>query len=188
MTSRAPGREGGATLLLVMMLLLVTAWLALSAYRISSQEARIVGNYQAQRQATAAAQRAIEQTISSNLFTKDPQAVAATPIDTDMDGDAKVDLQARLDPPPACVGVRPIKTVELDVSQAADRVCLQSSGRGSNLVLATGTASTAGDSLCAASDWNVSAAVSDPVTNTSVRVNQGVAIRLEAADAKSYCK
>ena len=180
--------EAGSALLAVLVLLFVMGWFALSAFRISTQQLRIVGNEQAQHQATAAAQRAIDRTISSNAFSKDPAAVALIPIATDVDGDGDDDFTARLDPAPACIRVRPIKTMELDIAKAADRVCLQSGGSSGNLLVVPGSAVAAGDSLCANSEWNVAAAVSDVTTNTSVTVQQGVAIRVVASDAKNFCK
>jgi hypothetical protein len=84
--------------------------------------------------------------------------------------------------------VRPIKTMELDITKAADRVCLQSSGASGNVIVRPGGVVAAGDSLCANSEWNVAASVSDPITNTSVTVQQGVAVRVVASDAKNYCK
>jgi hypothetical protein len=71
-------RQQGAALFVVMVLLIAIAWFALSSFRISSQHLQIVGNSEVRQQ--AAAQQAIEQTISSNMFTKDPAAVAASPI------------------------------------------------------------------------------------------------------------
>ena len=47
---------------------------------------------------------------------------------------------------------------------------------------------TAGDSPCFATEWNVSAAVNDPVTHTDVTVNQGIAIRLLKEDAERSCR
>ena len=175
-------------MLLVLVLMLALLWFALSASRIGGQGLQIVGNMQADRQATAAAQRAIDQTISSNAFTKDPAAVAATPIATDVDGDGHDDFTAMLTPAPKCFRVRPIKTMELDVAKAADRVCLQSSGAGGNLFEVPNTASASGDSLCAYSEWNIGARVDDPVTRTTVAVNQGVGIRVEKANASNFCK
>lgn len=183
-----PQRQRGAALFVVLVLMLVMAWFALSAFRISSQQLQIVGNSQAEQQATAAAQRAIDLTISSNAFSKDPAAVASIPISTDVDGDGQDDFTAKLEPQPKCVRVRPIKTVELDVTKAADRVCLQSSGSGGNLIVVPGAGVTASDSLCANSEWDIAAGVSDPKSNASVTVHQGVAIRVVASDAKNYCK
>jgi hypothetical protein len=181
-------RERGAALFVVLVLLMTMLWFALSAFRIGGQGIQIVGNVQAEHQATAAAQRAIDQTISSNLFTKDPAAVAAAPIPTDIDGDGSADFTAQLDPVPKCYRVRPIKTMELDIDKAADRVCLQSSGGTGNLFDVPGAPVGAGDSLCAYSEWNVGARVNDPVTRTNVAVSQGVGIRVEKANADNYCK
>jgi hypothetical protein len=185
-----PARHGqsGAALFVVLILMFVMGWLALSAYRISSQHLQIVGNSQAEQQATAAAQRAIDLTISSNAFTKDPTAVAAIPIASDIDGDGKDDFVAKLEPAPKCIRVRPIKNMELDVAKATDRVCLQSSGGSGSLIVAPGAVVAAGDSLCANSEWNIASAVADATTNSAVTIHQGVAVRIVASDAKNFCK
>ena len=81
------------------------------------------------------------------------------------------------------------KTMELDIALAQDRVCLQSSGGDGNLIVTVPTGPVlAGDSLCANSEWNVSATVDDAVTRTSVVVHQGVGIRVEKANADNFCK
>ena len=178
----APGQQRGVALFIVLVLMLALLWFGLSASRIGGQGLQIVGNMRADRQATAAAQRAIDQTISSNAFTKDPAAVAAAPIATDIDGDGHDDFTAMITPAPKCFRVRPIKTMELDVQKAPDRVCLQSSGGTGNL------ASASGDSLCAYSEWNIGARVNDASTRTNVTVNQGVGIRVEKANASNFCK
>jgi hypothetical protein len=188
MNGAGPARQRGAALFVVLILMFVMGWLALSAFRISSQHVQIVGNSQAEQQAAASAQRAIDVTISSNAFTKDPKAVALAPIPTDIDGDGRDDFVAKLDPVPKCIRVRPIKNIELDVAKATDRVCLQSSGGSGNLVTAPGSVVGAGDSLCANSEWNIAAAVADATTNTTVTINQGVAVRVVASDAKNFCK
>jgi hypothetical protein len=181
-------RQQGAALYVVLVLLLVIAWIAVAVARISGQQLQIVGNSQIEHDGIVVAQRAIDSTISSNDFSKDPAAVANIPIATDVDGDGAVDLTAKLTPQPACIRVRPIKTMELDVTKVGDRACLQSSGASGNLVQVPGVAVSAGDSLCAASEWDVAAAASDPKSNMSVTVHQGVTVRLVASDAKNYCK
>lgn len=182
------GYQRGAALFVSLVLLLALLWFVLSASRIGGQGLLIVGNLQAERQATAAAQRAIDQTLSSNAFTKDPAGVAAIPIATDIDGDGHDDLTAQLTPVPKCFRVRPIKTMELDVIKATDRVCLQSSGGTGNLFEVPNTAVASGDSLCAYSEWNIGAKVDDATTRTSVTVSQGVGIRVEKANANNFCK
>jgi hypothetical protein len=180
--------QRGTALFVVMVLLLAMVWFALSSFRISSQQLQIVGNAQADQHATAAAQRAIDLTISSNAFTSDPAAVAARPITSDVDGDGRDDFTAILTPKPKCVRVRPIKTTELDIAKANDRACLVSSGSGGSLVERPGQPVASGNSLCANSEWDVTAAVDDAVSNTAVTVHQGVAVRVVATDAATFCK
>ena len=87
MRSALPREQKGAALFLVLVLMVAMVWFAMSALRISRQNLHIVGNRQAETQATAVAQHAIEQTISSDQFSKNPAAVGAIPIPTDIDGD-----------------------------------------------------------------------------------------------------
>lgn len=189
MKALSASAERGAALLVVLVMLLLVGWFAISSFVVTGQHLQIVGNSQVRQQATATAQRAIEQTISSNLFTQDPAAVAAAPIATDIDGDGVDDFTARLTPQPACIRIRPIKTAELNIADARDRVCLQSSGTPGTMVIdRPGAAVAAGDSMCSNSEWNVAAAVSDAVSGSSVTVNQGVAIRVAAIDGENFCK
>jgi hypothetical protein len=186
--ARSRAGERGSVLFVVMVLLLTMVWFAVSVFRISSQQLQMVGNAQAEQHATAAAQRAIDLTISSNQFTVDPAKVAAIPISTDVDGDGKNDFTARLAPQPKCIRVRPLKTMELDISKASDLACMQSSGSGGNLRETPGAPVASGNSLCANSEWDIGAAVDDPASNTAVTVHQGVAIRVARDDAATFCK
>jgi len=189
-----PARAGrsrdqrGATLFVVVIILIAVAWFALTGFRISGQHLQLVGNNQAHQHIAAAAQRAIEETISSNAFTKDPAAVAASPIATDIDGDGIDDFTATLAPAPKCYRVRPIKTSELDITLAGDRQCLLSSGGNGILIERPGAAPPSGDSLCANSEWNVAAAVNEAGSGATVTINQGVGIRVAKTDAQNFCK
>jgi type II secretory pathway pseudopilin PulG len=188
-TRRPRGRQGGAALFVVMIMLMVMAWFGVSTLRLSGQNQQIVANTQARQHVTAAAQRAIEQTISSNLFTVDPAAVAAAPIESDVDGDNHPDFTAMLDPIPACFRVRTVKTAELDMSDPKDRKCLQSSSAGGTIIVERpGAPVPAGDSMCANTDWNIAARVDDARSGSAVVVNQGIAIRVAQVDALNYCK
>jgi hypothetical protein len=188
---KRPGghRERGMALLFVLVILMMLAWFGLSGMRLTGQHLQIVGNSQARTQATAAAQRAIEQTISSNQFALDPRAVAAAPIETDVDGDGHNDFRAVLDPVPRCARVRPIKTSELDVALARDRVCLLSSDAGgTQRIEQPDTPVATGDSLCAASEWDIVARVDDRRSGAVVAVQQGVGIRVGKYEASNYCR
>ena len=197
MRTAPPQAQQGAALFVVLVLMIAMVWFAMSALGISRQNLQIVGNRQAETQATAAAQRAIEKAISSDLFSKDPAAVAAVPVPTDIDGDGINDFTALLTPQPKCVRLRPIKAVEITPTDIATMIatkktgCLASTqppGSASGGYIEQPGRVTAGDSPCFATEWNVSAAVDDPLTHTKVTVNQGVAIRLLKQDAEISCK
>ena len=187
--TRVPQRERGMALMFVLVMLMLLAWFGLSGMRISGQHMQIVGNTQARAHAVAAAQRAIEQTISSYQFVLDPKAVAAAPVETDIDGDGHADFTAVLTPAPKCTRVRPIKTSELDIALRTDRACLMSSDSGgTQLVERPGAVVAAGDSLCASSEWDVAARADDPRSGSSAWLQQGIGIRVSKYDASNYCK
>ena len=197
MRNAPPQAQQGAALFVVLVLMIAMVWFAMSALGISRQNLQIVGNRQAETQATASAQRAIEKAISSDLFSKDPAAVAAVPVPTDIDGDGTIDFTALLTPQPKCVRLRPIKAVEITPTDIATMIatkktcCLASTqppGSASGGYIEQPGRVVAGDSPCFATEWNVSAAVDDPMTHTKVTVNQGVAIRLLKEDAEKSCK
>jgi len=189
--------QRGASLFVVMVLMLAMAWLAMSAMRIGRQNLSMVGNRQAEAQSTAAAQSAIEQTISSDAFTKDPKAIAAVPIKTDIDGDGKADFVAQLAPAPKCMRIRPMKANEISIGDIEKMLATKHMGclattqppgsANGGYVEAQGPVQ-AGNTPCYATEWNVSATVNDPVTHTRVQVSQGVGIRLLKEDAENACK
>ncbi len=179
-------RARGVTLIIALIMMAALGLLAAWAMKSSTTNLRIVGNGQARLESFAAAQAAIEQTISSPLFTQQPAALAALPINIDIDGDGVPDQIARLSPAPACYRLRVVKMSELDAATAADLPCLRSSSA-QNAGIDTGSASGGADSLCADSEWNVRAEVSDTATGAKVAVNQGVAVRGLVTDAINSC-
>ncbi len=78
-------RQRGAVLFMGLVLLVAMTLLAVSAIRVSNSSLKVVGNMQAQSEATAAAQQAIDGIMASvnNFYT--PVASTAT-IDTNNDG------------------------------------------------------------------------------------------------------
>ena len=179
----AARRQRGVTLIIALMMLTALGLLAAWALKAGTLNVRAVGNMQARQEVLAAAQTAIETTISSPEFSQQPVTVGARPITVDIDGDGAVDLTARLLPAPACYRVMAVKMSELDPSVEADRACVRPQ-------LTTGIESDAlpsGESLCADSEWNLRATVTDDNTGASVAVNQGVALRGLITDATNSC-
>ena len=187
MGARRLPRQRGATLIVALIMLVALAMLSVWAFNAGTMNMRVVGNSQARQEAIAAAQAATELTLSTPLFTQDPLAVAAGAIPIDVDGDAVPDYSAQLTPAPSCYRVRVLKVNELDPSSAGDRACLGSSTAQNPGIETAGVAPVAGDSLCADSDWNLRAVVSDARTHATAAVNQGIAVRSLTTDTASAC-
>ena len=176
----------GATLFVAMIMLAALSLMAAWAFSSSTMNTRVVGNSQMRAEVFAAAQTAIEQTISSPTFMQQPAVVAAAPIAIDVNGDGVADQTARLTPAPNCYRTRTVRMGELDPAQAPDRACLRSASA-TNLGIESATGSGSGDSLCADSEWSVRAQVSDLATGATVATAQGVATRGLITDAANGC-
>jgi hypothetical protein len=187
MLAGRPHAQRGATLIVALIMLVALAMLSLWSFNSGTMNLRVVGNSQARQEVVAAAQAATELTLSTPLFTQDPLAVAAGAIPIDIDGDAVPDYQARLTPAPSCYRVRVLKVSELDATSPGDLACLGSSMSMNPEIDAPGVASVVGDSLCADSEWNVRAVVSDARSHATAAVNQGVAVRSLTTDTASAC-
>ncbi len=180
-------RQRGVPLIIALIMLLALTMLSLWAFNAGTTNLRVVGNSQARQEVVAAAQAATELTLSSSLFVQDPVAVAAGAIPIDVDGDGVADYSAQLTPPPSCYRVRTLKVNELDPSSSGDRACLGSSMGTNPGIEVAGSAATTGDSLCADSEWNVRAVVSDPRSHATAAVNQGIGVRSLSTDTASSC-
>ena len=180
-------RQRGATLIIALIMLVALAMLSLWSFNAGTMTLRVVGNSQTRQEVVSAAQAATELTLSTPLFTQEPVAVSANAIPIDIDGDAQPDYQARLTPAPACYRVRVLKVNELDPSSEGDRACLGSSTVQNPGIETAGAAPATGDSLCADSEWNVRAVVSDTRSHATAAVNQGVAVRTLTTDTASAC-
>jgi Tfp pilus assembly protein PilX len=162
--------QRGITLLLTMIFLILMSLFAISTFKTSSSNVRIVGNMQVRQEGLASAQQAIELIISSTLFSTDPDLVAQSPIGVDIDGDGKDDYVVNISPKPNCYRVTPNPTC---VPGAAN------SNGASGILIAGLTAASSG--LCYIQEWNVRAVVTDPRSGMSVVVNQGVGIPSSSA-------
>lgn len=184
---RMPVRQRGATLIVALIFLVLMSLFAINAFMGSSTNMRVVGNMQARQEAVSAAQDALEATISSTSFAFTPAAVASAPVNVDIDGNGSTDYVVSLTPQPTCYRVMPIKNNQLDPNVAADRECITSSLiRNSGIDTSEATVSS-DDSLCANTEWNLRAQVTDTRTGALVAVNQGVGIRVLSSDAATSC-
>lgn len=157
----------GATLLLVMIVLILMAMFAASIFRIASNNLRVVGNMQTKQEATAAAQLAIELVIGSSAFITDPDLVSQSPVDVDIEGDGTVDYVVRFSPKPSCYRVTP---------SASCGPAAPSSGGMSGTLIEGPTGSVTAANTCYLKEWNVRAVVEDARTGATVAINQGVSV------------
>jgi len=170
--------QRGITLFVALVMLVMVTLLAVSSFRVSNTNLKVVASMQGKGEATAAAQAAIEQVLSNAAFAADPAAVAAVPIAIDMNGDAKPDYSVTLDPKPVCLKARPTNPAELDISKDTDRPCF-----GTALI---GQANLA--TSCAETIWEVAAKTKDDLTGAETLVRQGVSMRTSTTEAESSCK
>lgn len=184
----APRRQQGATLVVALIFLILMSLFAVSAFRGSSNDLRVVGNMQARQEAIGAAQVAMEKTISSATFSSNPDNVAANPVPVDIDNNGAADYEVRMLPRPKCYRAKAIKTVELDAAVPGDLACMKSGVVTTGGIEDAGGGGSAADSLCANTEWNLRAEVTDTRTGAKVAVNQGVAIRVLETDAMNSCK
>jgi PilX N-terminal len=180
----AKDRQAGVTLFTALIMLVAITLLALSALNSTTTNLRVVGNMQSRSEALNAAQQAIETAISSPRFFETPDDALPEPcgapntLCTDLNGDGAPEYVTRLDPAPACVSARVIKTSELNLARAEDLGC--SAARGQR-------GSPNGNSLCADTRWEITAESSSTYSGTKVTVTQGVELRVGVSDAEALC-
>jgi Tfp pilus assembly protein PilX len=172
-----PRRERGIVMIMALIILVMVTLLAVSSFRVSNTNLKVVSSMQGRQEAVASAQAAIEQVISSAYFTEEPAIVAATPITVDINNDGTADYTVAV-AKPACVRSRPTQAAQLNLAVENDRKCLGTARVGAGSI----------SSFCSDTIWEVSASTADRVTGASTTVRQGVAMRVSATDALSACK
>lgn len=167
MNSPAPKRaQRGATLAVGLIMLVLITVMVTSAFNVSSTNLTSVGNMQFRDEAIAAANKAIEQVLSSP-FTDSPAGQA---IDVDINNDDTPDYEVVF-AAPSCVS-----DSEIVVAGAAP----SSVSLGSSFAVA---GSTFHQTI-----WDLSASVSDAdVSGASVQVRQGVRVLLTQAQYNAVC-
>lgn len=146
----------------LIMLVLITL-IAVSAIESSSSSIQVVGNAQFREEATAAAQQAIENVISSSAFTITPPA----PQNIDINNDGTSDYTVTFSPTPSCS--------KYSAVDAATEVGLPKDCYGS------------GGPYCFRTFWDVTAAVDDATTGAKVTVHQGVRMLVGLNAALTAC-
>src|SRR5690349_10134390 len=142
-THSQPRAQRGATLLVGLIMLLLLTMLSLSAFNTSTVQLRVVGNSQARQESIAAANMALQKTLSTADFMVNPATVASTPVTVDIDLDGSADYTVNVTP--SCSSSIPFLNAQLDVNNAEDFKCFVSQELFD------------GKSLCARSSWELRA-------------------------------
>jgi len=197
-------RQQGATLLLVLIMLIMLTLFAVSAMNQGTMNLKVVGNQQTRSEALDASQWVIDKVISTTQFIDSPGNAIPNPCNGtyntlcfDMNGDGKYDYTTTLTPNPQCVQARSLKVGELRLKDATgkfdptseDVACLQAQQQGA---FGISGAAAAGDSLCANTVWEITAQTlssGSTVATSSVNMTttQGVAVRVKALDMQANC-
>jgi hypothetical protein len=107
-----------------------------------------------------------------------------------VNGDNTNEIFVTLPAAPACIRVRPIPASELSPTRVEDAGCFASTSAGGIAVEGGGgaTPATGPSSLCANSEWSVTARATDASTSTSVEVVQGFAVRVPTVSIPEGCE
>ena len=195
---RSTRRQEGATLLVTLIMLIMLTLFAISAMNTSTTNLQVVGNMQARSAALAASQQTIEATVSTTAFIDTPANAIVNPcggvpntLCVDLNGDGVNDLTTTLTPAPSCSQGRIVKVSELVITSptSEDVGCVQAQQQGT---FAVAGASTAGDSLCGQTVWDISAVTlatgkSSTTSDVKFGATQGVGVRVKALDVVSSC-
>jgi len=149
------GRQSGATLLIVLIMLVMITLFVVSMIRLSSTNLKVVGNMQAQRALEASAQQAIENSISTYAFFSDAANNAGQwPAGNNF--------------------LLPAPVVNGYAIQISRPTCVNSAPAQGNTLKA--------NLIPEDTNWEISASSTDSVTGAQINLSQGVRMRLPAGN------
>lgn len=176
--------QRGATLLVALVILVLMTMTAVLSFNLGRTNSVIVGNQQAQQQATDMARAALDDVISKTYFATSPAAPfgSSNSKGYDIDGNGSTDVTVLMSPAP-CIKNFTILPVDPDDTSAQGCVGSQQQTMGVEGAAASGT-------LCADVIWELTAVATDNVTEASTVAVQGVRIRQDAnatINSANYC-
>jgi hypothetical protein len=158
-------RERGATLVVGLIMLVLITLLVTSAFTLSNTNSKSVGNMQIRNEAIAAANKAIEQVVSSPFTT----APAAEAIDVDLNNDGAMDYTVTF-AAPTCVSATQISGTGMPPSS-----------------ISLGSAFSVSANNFYQTVWDLDANVTDQASGASARVRQGVRVLLTQTQYNAVC-
>ena len=181
--------QSGITMFMVLIMLLLLTLLAVTTFGLGSSSLQIVGNFQHRNEALAAAQEAIERTLSTTRLMTNPAAIFLTPctvantICIDVNGDGSNDITVQLTPQPSCVKAQVIPNAQLNLAIPEDLACSLAPTQGTFGIVGVPT----GNSQCTNSIWEIRAVATDNATKGNLAVTEGAAVRVPNATVATYC-
>jgi Tfp pilus assembly protein PilX len=183
--------QGGMALIVGLILLALMTVMAITGFNIGRTSLDIVGNMQSRQEVIAAANSAIQAAISTRRLFEEPDAVFLNDYCNDdrntrcydTNDDGIDDITVELTPQPVCVSAQIIPNNALKVDSDSNAAgCITGVGQTFGI---EGTAT--GSSLCANSIWEIVAVATDEVTEASVTVTQGAAVRVPTDEVGTHC-
>lgn len=167
-------RQRGMALVVVLVMLIVLTLLVVSAIRFGIINLKITGNAQAEAEATAAAQVAIETTINTINATPDISTLAQQTMTVSTGGTSYAVSVEK----PGCIFNKNINNADLDPTKAGDQACFE--GTDTEKVVTTGNTLTTTPTACKDQQWDVLANVDDSRSGVKATLLQGVSVRVGA--------
>lgn len=159
LSAQTPGSQKGVTLVVGLIMLVLITLIVAGAFTLSSSNLKSVGNMQVREESVAAANLAVEQVISSP-FTDAP---VDQDINVDIDKNGTTDYIVKV-LAPTCI-----------------KALIATAPGASEIGFVGGGGSTWN------TEWDIDAQVTDAASGGSVRVRQGVRIRLSEAQKDLVC-
>lgn len=177
MPTYAPRRRAqqGITLFIALVILVMITLLAVSAFRVTNTNLKLVSGMQGREEGLTSVQAVIEQILSSAFFTEQPATIAATHYGVDVNSDGNEDYTVQV-AAPKCIRTTPVMIGA--VVTPSDLKCAGSARRGSTHI----------SSYCSDTIWEVTGTTTDKLTAAATTVRQGVAVRVAITDAATSCK
>lgn len=186
--------QRGVTLIVVLIFLVMLTLFSVSAFKASTSNARATASLELRQEATAAAQAAIEDTISSSNFVLPTAAAASSSITV-----GRGNYAVTVTPPVKCSKIRQLPINELPKDPATGlpttpwkRCDSGEAGRPTGGIsggsfVEGGPTTTQGKSFCVETVWTLQADVNDTKTNTNVQVTQDVAVPYSIGESRDKC-
>lgn len=161
-------RQRGATLLVGLIMLVLLTLMAVTSFNLGKSNLQIVGNMQFRNETVRAAEEAVEAAISM------PTSVTiASAYTIDVNADGTPDVSITITPTLQQAYVK--KNSALDLTDPGQLGCTLGQAQAFGVVGAA-----TGNSLCAATLYDLKVMATEAATNTSVELHQGVSVQVPA--------